>query len=92
MWEVDQSEAKSEYSPVKSQAVEVKKISLEVKDKVEQLRLTIEEEKRLTNLIQDPPVQYRKQKIQRELKEDLKKAQRNIYELNYQIRKEQSQK
>jgi hypothetical protein len=43
-WEVDQSEAKNEYSHVKLQAVEVKKPSGEVKDKVEQLRLTVEKE------------------------------------------------
>lgn len=58
----------------------------ELSQKIEELKYNIEEEKRLKALIRDPPVQYRKAKKQQQLKEDLKKAQRKIYELNFYIK------
>lgn len=54
--------------------------------KMRELQFNISEETRLADLIKNPPVQYRKHQKQQELKEDLKKAQRNIYELNFYIK------
>jgi hypothetical protein len=58
----------------------------ELQGKIDQLNFNIAEEKRLTQLIQNPPVQYRKYKKQQQLKEELKNAQRKIYELNFSIK------
>ena len=55
--------------------------------KMEELQHNMSEEERLTKLIRDPPMQYRKHKMQQQLKEDLKKAQRKIYELKFEISK-----
>ena len=53
---------------------------------MEELEFNLKEEKRINDLIRDPPVQYRKPYKIRELREELKKAQRNIYELKFYLR------
>lgn len=58
----------------------------EIKQKADELEFNLKEEKRLAILLKDPPVQYRKPHKLRELREDLKKIQRNIYELQFYLK------
>ena len=76
----------SPYNPKLASSTNYSSDNFEVQKKMEELEFNIKEEKRLNNILKDPPVQYRKAHRLRELREDLKKAQRNIYELNFYLK------
>lgn len=77
-------------SPTSNIDIDVSSGNKDFKDKMEELAFNIAEEKRLAELIRNPPVQFRKHKKQQQLKEELKKAQRKIYELNFYIKSNSS--
>ncbi|CAI2387418.1 unnamed protein product [Moneuplotes crassus] len=53
----------------------------------EELQFNLAEEQRLLSLIRDPPLQYRKRAKQQKLNETLKKVQRKVYELSFEIKR-----
>ena len=77
--------------------IDITNTNAEAQSKIDELKFNISEEERLTKLIQDPPVQYRyfiaslkffhrKHQKQQKLKEELKVAQRKIYDLNFYLK------
>ena len=77
--------------------IDITNTNAEAQSKIDELKFNISEEERLTKLIQDPPVQYRysiaslkffhrKHQKQQKLKEELKAAQRKIYDLNFYLK------
>ena len=72
-----------------SNMVQSSSMSTDLNQKQQELDFNLQEEKRLTELLRDPPVQYRKPHKIRELREDLKKAQKNIYDLKFHIKSKQ---